>query len=145
MCPGVFHLELGFVNPLKDNWLVSSVLSGIKRGKASPPSYKLPVTVSMLHDMHKCLNHTDPEQCCVWSAILCCFFGLLRLSNVTVKQLSTWDPKKNSGQIWSCVAKVVFSMCLGQRLYSIKSVSYRYHYHVCRVTMCVLHQLCYSM
>ena len=80
----LIHLELGLKNPLKENWFVSSVLSGIKRGKGASQSYKLPVDISMLRQFHQKLNHIDVEDSRFWSAILCCFFGLLRISNVTV-------------------------------------------------------------
>ena len=49
----LIHLELGLKNPLKENWFVSSVLSGIKRGKGASQSYKLPVDISMLRQFHQ--------------------------------------------------------------------------------------------
>lgn len=90
----LIHLELGLSNPLKDNWLLSTTLSGIKRDKSSSSSYKLPIDIDTLVGLYDKLAHHNSQHCCIWAAILCCFFGLLRVSNVTVKHSNDWDPAK---------------------------------------------------
>ena len=54
----------------------------------------MPIDLPMLRSMYTCFNMNHPEDCCIWSAILTCFFGLLRISNVTVKCQTTWDQHK---------------------------------------------------
>uniref|UniRef100_A0A7M5VH21 Uncharacterized protein n=1 Tax=Clytia hemisphaerica TaxID=252671 RepID=A0A7M5VH21_9CNID len=49
---GLLHREMGFPNPLLDNWFLSSVLKGIKRSKGVPPVPKLPITVDILSFIH---------------------------------------------------------------------------------------------
>ena len=72
----LIHLELGLKNPLKENWFVSSVLSGIQRGKGASQYYELSVDISMLRQFHQKLNHIDVEDSRFWSSILWCYFGL---------------------------------------------------------------------
>ena len=90
----ILHLELGLSNPLKQNWQLSSVLSGIKRGTGVAQSYKLPIHISMLRQFHRMLNHADPQDARFWAAVLACFFGLLRIGNITVKNKKSWCPDK---------------------------------------------------
>lgn len=71
-------------NPLKDDFYIASTLSGLKRGKGAGKLYKLPVDITLLRKIHQKLNLDHIEDSRLWTAILCCFFGLLRISNVTV-------------------------------------------------------------
>ncbi|XP_066928222.1 uncharacterized protein [Clytia hemisphaerica] len=56
---GLLHREMGFPNPLLDNFFLSSVLKGIKRSKGVPPVPKLPITVEILSFIHSQINLRD--------------------------------------------------------------------------------------
>ena len=86
----LIHVELGLMNPL-DNWPLTSLLRGMKRGKGSDQQHKLPLSFSDLQKLSTEFNMGVTRDCQCWAAILCCFFGLLRISNVTVPSPYTWD------------------------------------------------------
>lgn len=79
----IIHLDLGLDNPLHNNWILHSLLKGLKRGKGAEQSAKLPINPEDLKRIHGALNLTVAEDCVFWAAILTCFFGLLRVSNVS--------------------------------------------------------------
>lgn len=89
----IAHLELGLPNPLKENWNLKTLLKGIQRGKAGM-DYKFPISTEHLHKIKDTLNPHNVEDCQFWAAVVICFFGLLRISNVTVKSTSSWDESK---------------------------------------------------
>lgn len=93
----LLHMEMGLTNPLKDNWMLQSVLRGIKRGKGAGASYKLPINPEDLLRIHGLLNLQQAEDGQFWAAILCCFYGLLRISNVTTN--SMYNKANNSNQL----------------------------------------------
>lgn len=84
----LLHLESGFQNPLVDNWLIDSLLKGIKRHLGTKVSQKLPITPSLLWQVHKTINLSETEDCIFWAVCLTLFFGLLRKSNVLCTQSS---------------------------------------------------------
>ena len=45
---GLLHKEFGLNNPLTDNWVINSLLIGIKRIKGNATKQKLPLTVDIL-------------------------------------------------------------------------------------------------
>lgn len=73
---GLLHRELGFPNPLLDNWFLSTVLKGIKRSKGVPPVPRLPITLDILLFIHSQLNLQDSKQASFWAV---CLVSLLRL------------------------------------------------------------------
>lgn len=80
----ILHLELGYSNPLKDNFPVKLVLSGLKRGKGQSQSFKLPINPHDLIKFRGLLNMDSLADCRFWAAAILCFYGLFRISNVTV-------------------------------------------------------------
>ena len=79
---GLLHKEMGFPNPLLENWVLSSVLKGIKRSKGIPPVPKLPITVEILSFIYSQLNLWDSKQASFWALCLVSFFGLFRKSHL---------------------------------------------------------------
>ena len=79
---GIYHRELGFDNPLLDNWTLSTVLRGIKRTKGVPPSPKLPMTVDILLFIPSQLHLSDSKHASFWAICLVSFFGLFRKSHL---------------------------------------------------------------
>lgn len=90
----VLHLDRGFSNPLADNFQLQTVMNGIRRTKGCVPKYKLPITTDHLWKICSQLNLRAVEDVQIWGALLVCFFGVLRISAVTVKSGTTWDPAK---------------------------------------------------
>ncbi len=78
----LLHLELGV--QVKDNWPLQSVLRGIKIGQGCTVSHKMPLNLTDLLQVRSLLDLSAVRDTQFWAAILCCFFGLLRISNVTV-------------------------------------------------------------
>ena len=87
----ILHLEVGMHNPLIENWQLSSLLKSMKRKKSSTQNYKLPLTPDHLLGIRRHLNLEDTRDSQFWCTILSCFFGLLRISSVTV---SSGKPSK---------------------------------------------------
>ena len=88
------HLELGFPHPFRDNHPVSSLLKAVKRVKGATPSYKRPLSHKQLIACRNHLDLTCVADAQLWTIILTCFFGLLRISNVTVPSADSWDEHK---------------------------------------------------
>ena len=132
----ILHLELGLSNPLKQNWQLSSVLSGIKRGKGVAQSYKLPIHISMLRQFHSMLNHADPQDARFWAAVLACFFGLLRIGNITVKNKKSWCPDK-------VIKRSDFSVCTKGSVLSVSCTkTIQYKERVLEVPLPFIHNEC---
>ena len=89
---GLLHREMGFPNPLLDNWFLSSVLKGIKRSKGIPPVPKLPITVDILSFIHSQLNLLDSKQASFWALCLVSFFGLFRKSHLLPASQREFSP-----------------------------------------------------
>lgn len=78
----LLHVECGLVNPLDNNWLVASLLKGVKRHLGTKINQKAPVTVHMLTQIHSVLDMSSTKDCVFWAACLTMFFGMLRKGNV---------------------------------------------------------------
>ena len=90
----VVHLEMGFANPLKDNFALKSVLAGLKRGKGAGQTFKLPLNPLDLLNIRKHLVLSRIADSQIWAVILCCFYGLFRVSNVAqIHKMGKADPK----------------------------------------------------
>lgn len=88
------HLERGLPHPYQDNHQISSLLTGVKRVKGVSPSYKLTVSISQFRELQTkiySLSLPDTQLLCVMN---CCFYGLLRIGNVTTPQVNKWDPEQ---------------------------------------------------
>ena len=91
---GLLHKELGYPNPLSDNWVVSSVLRGIKRTLGVPPKPRLPITVSLLLGIRSRLNLNCSKHASFWAICLVAFFGLFRKAHLLPESEPAFDPKK---------------------------------------------------
>ena len=90
----VLHLELGLPHPTQDNYSIYSLRKAVRRAKASPTSYKLPISVNQLGKIYHLLDKDNISDAQLWAIVVCCFYGLLRISNVTVPCESISDPKR---------------------------------------------------
>ena len=79
---GLLHKEMGLPNPLSDNWVVSTVLRGIKRTLGVPPTPKLPITIPMLLGIRSRLILNNSKHASFWAICLVAFFGLFRKAHL---------------------------------------------------------------
>ena len=100
----LLHIEAGHHNPLADNWVLSSVLKGLRRHKGDSTTQKLPITREILGSIWHVLNFSRPFDISFWAACLVGFFSFFRKSNLLVPSLDKFDPNKHL-----CCSDVRFS------------------------------------
>ena len=77
-----------------DAVLVSASLRGLKAQLSRPVHQKLPVSVKHLAKFHEVLDLANEKHLSAWCAMLLCFFGCLRLSNLVPQSQPQFDPLK---------------------------------------------------
>lgn len=100
----IMQRELGMPNPLHDNWMLDTVLKGIKRDKGAQTRRKLPITPSILLGIKSRLDLQQPKDLVFWAVCMVAFFGLFRKSNLLPVSGAKFDPKKHltRGDIAKC-------------------------------------------
>lgn len=78
----ILHLENGFKNPLENDFVLKSVLQGVKRVKGVSVKRKLPITLDILESFCGVLDLSRSQDLTFWSACLVAFFGMLRKSSL---------------------------------------------------------------
>ena len=68
---------MGFSNPLTDNWVVSSLLTGMRRVFGVPVQSRLPITVQLLMRIRTRLNLNSSRHASFWAICLTAFLGYL--------------------------------------------------------------------
>lgn len=91
----ILHLDWGLPNPMEDNFPLSCVLKGIRRGLGDQPQRKLPITPKLLHCILVSLDLTIILDAQVWAACLLLFYAMLRRSNVLSASLSSFDASRH--------------------------------------------------
>ena len=91
---GLLHRELGYPSPLSDNWVLTSVLRGIKRTLGVPPKPRLPITVPMLLGIRSCLNLNCSKHASFWAICLVAFFGLFRKAHLLPESSGSFNPAR---------------------------------------------------
>ena len=89
------HIEMGFSNPLKENWFLDSVLKGIGRVKGLSVKRKLPITPQVVLKVKSLLNLDNAKDAVFWAACVVAFFGFFRKSNLFPKNANSFNPKKH--------------------------------------------------
>ena len=89
----LLHLELGYRHPYRDNHSVTSLLKAVKRVKGHNPAYKLSLSINQLRSMHAHLDLSNMSDLQMWCVINLCFYGLLRISSVTIPKPKSYDPQ----------------------------------------------------
>ena len=69
-------------------------MKAVKRAKATPPAYKLPLALPQITRMCDKLDPHDVMDAQMRAIILSCFYGLFRISNVIVPHTTNWDMSK---------------------------------------------------
>ena len=90
----LLHLENNLPHPYENNYHITSLLKGVKRVKGDIPNAKSVLHITEIHAMKASLDLSCLKDLQVWCAILLCFYGLLRISSVTVPSKSSWDATK---------------------------------------------------
>ena len=89
---GLLHRELGMTNPLLDDWVVSSVLRGLRRIRGVPPKPRLPLTIPLLFAIRGRLNLNCSKHASFWAICLVAFFGLFRKAHLLPTSGSDFHP-----------------------------------------------------
>ena len=85
---------MGLPHPYQDCYPVTSIMRAVKRSKSDAPAYKLSLTLGQIREMRAHLDVDCLADAQVWNMINLCFYGLLRISSVTVPSKGDWDPTK---------------------------------------------------
>ena len=91
----LIHLENGYENPLKENYVLNSVTKGIARVKGVPPKRKLPITPELLIAFYHLLDMSVVENLVFYCACVVAFFSFFRKSTLLSKDLESHDPASN--------------------------------------------------
>ena len=91
----ILHLELGFPDPLKENWLLNTVLKGVSRLKGLQVRRKLPISPAILLGIRLRLDFTSLHDSVFWAICLVAFFAFFRKSNLLPPSAHKFDPKKH--------------------------------------------------
>ncbi|CAG2202644.1 unnamed protein product [Mytilus edulis] len=79
---------------LHNEFSVKLLLKGIAREKQHLPKQALAITVDMLLDINRVINHDDPKQCTIWCLFLFAFFLMARKSNLVPDSKMSFDIDK---------------------------------------------------
>ena len=90
----LIHKEMGYPNPLSDNWVLTTVLRGMKRTLGVPPKPRLPITITLLLGIRSRLNLNCSKHASFWAICLVAFFGLFRKAHLLPESESGFNAKK---------------------------------------------------
>ena len=111
----LLHKEFGLTNPLTDNWAIKSLLTGVKRAKASTVKQKLPITIDILLGIFNIINLHNSFDASFWPICLISFYGLFRKSHLLPISGNKFDPQTQLSQSsfkfqpWGMLIVVVWS------------------------------------
>ena len=91
----ILHQEAGLSNPLSNNWILNSVMKGIRRDKGTVTKTKLPITPQILLRLRTRLCFGKPVDIVFWAACMVAFYGLLRKSNLLPPSAHSFDSRKH--------------------------------------------------
>ena len=80
---------------LSSDFMVKLTLRGLKHVLSTRPKRKLPITVHILLSIHRTLDFRNIVHVVMWAAMLVCFFGFLRKSNLVPASAKQFDPTKH--------------------------------------------------
>lgn len=107
---GLLHREMGYANPLKDNWILSSVLKGIRRTFGVPPTPRLPLTPDILIRIRSRLNLNFSMHASFWAICLVAFFGLFRKSHLLPESGPKFSPARQFTRSDFCYSESGFTV-----------------------------------
>ena len=89
-------MESGLHNPLKDSWMLKTLIKGVKREKGGHVNRKLPITIDILKQIAACLDLRNSQQLTFWAACLVSFFGMMRKSSLFPSGQNSYLEIRNS-------------------------------------------------
>ncbi len=89
----IYHLSNGFSFQLLNDFRVSLALRSVRRSLGDYPLSKLPITPSILLDIYRLMDLTNPLHLALWVAFLVAFFAFLRKSNLVPSSQGTFNPQ----------------------------------------------------
>ena len=116
----LFHKEFSLPNPLVDDWVLKSLLSGIKRVKGSTVKQKLPTTLDILLGIRRIINLNISYDASFWAVCLTVFLAFL--GNLTCCLYLTYNMTPiNSFQFfhWGALVQVTWSKTIQFRERSV--------------------------
>ena len=90
----LLHKEFSLPNPLQNNWVIRSLLHGIKRVKGGEISQKLPITLDILLRIRSRLNLQHSFDVTFWAVCLVAFYGLFRKAHLLPNSDQNYDNMK---------------------------------------------------
>lgn len=90
----LIHLECGYANPCKDNWMLKATLMGIDRLLGKESNSKLPVNPVILYKIKAVLNFNNSADVVFWAACLVMFYGLFRKNNLFPDSVEKFNGEK---------------------------------------------------
>ena len=115
---GLLHKEFGLANPLTGNWMVQSLLTGIKRVKGNQVKQKLPITLSILKGTFKLLKPRNSFDASCWAVCLVVFYGFFRKSHLLPLSPAKYDLQKQFSMCdfkflsWGALVKIKWSKAI---------------------------------
>lgn len=91
----LLHLELGYSNPLEQNFQLQTLLKGIEATQGSPPRRKLPITLDILSRIAACINFENQLELTFYAACLLGFFSFFRKSTLLTQSVLSHDCRKD--------------------------------------------------
>ena len=91
----LMHLNAGHMNPLENNWYVTSILQGVKRVKGNKSVQKLPITLDILRRLVCKLDMSISFDRVFWTACIVAFFSFFRKSNLLIQSTGSFDPGRS--------------------------------------------------
>jgi hypothetical protein len=92
----LIHKHLGLECPALQAYQVSMMLRAVNHTLRSPILPKLPITVAILYKLINCSQHLGTWGLVFQCALLFCFFGFLRQSNIAPRSLHLFDPTRDT-------------------------------------------------
>ncbi len=90
----LLYCEFDLPNPLLDNFVLTSVLKGIRRFLGDKINQKAPMTPRLLICLLVSLDISTLPRARIWAAALVLFFAMLRRSNLLPATTSSFDCRK---------------------------------------------------
>ena len=91
----LLHLYTGHNCPKFNNFQISLVLKGVARMNPHTPKRVLPITPTILLQIHSLLSKNDSFEASIWCAFIFGFFLMARKSNLVPKTEHSFDPDKH--------------------------------------------------
>ena len=119
------HIDQGFSHPLAGCLRLRRVLRGMKRCQGSPVASRLPITDDLMLVIWNSLDLSLPDHSMFWAASCLGYFGLLRASEFTVPNLTSFSPSLHLSVQDISVDSMVSPSCMRVNMKGSKTDPFR--------------------